>query len=86
MARPLPVADGVHVEEGADPVLGVELPEDAVVVPAVQVEGPEHVPACNTQLSLSLPHEQWANWGSHLLSAPCIPPLWTGLPSHLPGC
>lgn len=46
LTRPPPVTDHIHPEEGAHPVVCVQLPEDAVVVPAVQVEGPQHVPSC----------------------------------------
>ena len=53
LARDLPVRTHRDPEEGADPVVGVELPEDPVVVPAVEVEGPQDVPACNTPQSVS---------------------------------
>ena len=54
LARDLPVRTHRDPEEGADPVVGVELPEDPVVVPAVEVEGPQDVPACNIHISVSL--------------------------------
>ena len=53
LARDLPVRTHRDPEEGADPVVGVELPEDPVVVPAVEVEGPQDVPPCNRPQSVS---------------------------------
>ena len=47
LARDLQVRTHRDPEEGADPVVGVELPEDPVVVPAVEVEGPQDVPTYN---------------------------------------
>ena len=63
LARDLPVRTHRDPEEGADPVVGVELPEDPVVVPAVEVEGPQDVPACNT-VSQSVSSAGWSGVSS----------------------
>ena len=54
LAGDLPVGNNGDLEEGVHPVVSVELPEDPVVVPAVEVEGPQDVPAWNIHISVSL--------------------------------